>query len=68
MSLPFNMLSRLVIAFLPRSKSLFNSWMQSPSPVILETKKLKCVTVSIISPSVPHLDAMILVLNGLVLS
>ena len=52
MSLPLNMLSRLVIAFLPRSKRLFISWMQSPSAVILEPKKIKSVTVSIVSPSI----------------
>ena len=52
MSLLFNMLSRLVIAFLPRSKRLFISWMQSPSAVILEPKKIKSVTVSIVSPSI----------------
>ena len=50
MSLLFNMLSRLVIAFLPRSKRLLISWLQSPSAVILEPKKIKSVTVSIISP------------------
>ena len=54
MSLLFNMLSKLVIAFLPRSKHLLNSWLQSPSAVILEPKKIKCVTVSIVS----HLFAM----------
>ena len=52
MSLLFNMLSRLVITFLPRSKRLLISWLQSPSPVILESKKIKSVTVSIISPSI----------------
>ena len=52
MSLLFNMLSRLVIAFLPRSKCLLISWLQSPSAVILETKKTKSVTVSIVSPSI----------------
>ena len=50
MSLLFNMLSRLVIAFLPRSKCLLISWLQSPSAVILEPKKIKSVTVSIVSP------------------
>ena len=45
MPLLFNMLSRLVTAFLPRSKSLFISWLQSPSAVILEPKKIKSVTV-----------------------
>ena len=54
MSLLFNMLSRLVIAFLPRSKCLLISWPQSPSVVILETKKIKTVTVSIVA----HLFAM----------
>ena len=54
MSLLFNMLSRLVIAFLPRSKHLLISWLQSPSVVILEPKKLKSVTVSIVSPSICH--------------
>ena len=52
MSLLFNMLSGLVIAFLPRSKRLLISWLQSPSAVILETKKIKSVTVSIVSPSI----------------
>ena len=52
MSLLFNMLSRLVIAFLPRSKHLLISWLQSPSAVILESKKITSVTVSIVSPSV----------------
>ena len=65
MSLLYNMLSRLVIAFLPRSKRLLISWLQSPSAVILEPPKIKSVTVSIVSPSVCHevmgLDAMILV-------
>ena len=65
MSLLFNMLSRLVIAFLPKSKCLLMSWLQSPSAVILEPKKIKSVTVSPYSPSVCHevmgLDAMILV-------
>ena len=62
MSLLFNMLSTLVIIFLPRSKCLLISWMQSPSAVILEHKKIKSATVS---PSICHevmgLDAMILV-------
>ena len=53
MSLLF-MLSRLVITFLPRSKHLLISWLQSPSAVILEPKKVKSVTVSTFSPSVPH--------------
>ena len=46
----FNMLSRLVIAFLPRSKHLLISWLHSPSVVIFESKKIKSVTVSIVSP------------------
>ena len=50
----FNMLSRLVIAFLPRSKCLLMSWLQSPSPVILELKIIKSVTVSTVSPSICH--------------
>ena len=50
MSLLFNMLSRLVIAFLPRSKCLLISWLQSPSAVTLEPKKIKPLTVSIVSP------------------
>ena len=54
MSLLFNMLSRLVIAFLPRSKCLLISWLQSPSAVILKSKKMKPVTVSIVSPSICH--------------
>ena len=65
MSLLFNMLSRFVIAFLPRNKHLLISWLQSPSAVILEPKKIKSVSVSIVSPSICHemmgLDAMILV-------
>ena len=65
MFLLFNMLSRLVIAFLPRSKHLLLSWLQSPSVVILEPKKIKFLTVSIVSPSVCYEvmgpDAMILV-------
>ena len=65
MSLLFNMLSRLVITFLPRSKRLLISWLQSPSAVIVEPPKIKSVTVSIASPSICHevmgLDAMILV-------
>ena len=54
MSLLFNMLSRFVIAFLPRSKHLLMSWLQLPSAVILEPKKIKSVTVSIVSPSICH--------------
>ena len=53
MSLLFNMLFRLVIAFLPRSQRLLISWLQSPSAVILEPKKIKSVTVSIVSSSMP---------------
>ena len=64
-SLLFNMLFRLVIAFLPRSRHLLTSWLQSPSAVILEPKKIKSVTVCIVSPSIcPEVmgpDAMILV-------
>ena len=52
MSLLFNMLSRLVITFLPRSKCILISWLQSPSAVILEPKIIKSVTVSIVSPSI----------------
>ena len=52
MSLLFNMLSRLVIAFLPRNKHLLISWLQSPSAVILEPKKVKSVTISSVSPSI----------------
>ena len=54
MSLLFNMLSRLVIAFLPRSKHLLISWLQSPSAVILEPQNIKPVTVYIVSPSICH--------------
>jgi len=65
MSLLFNMFSRFVIAFLSRSKRLLISWLQPPSSVILKPKKIKSVTVSIVSPSIYHevmrLDAMILV-------
>ena len=65
MSLLFNMLSRLTITFLPRSKHLLISWVQSPSAVILEPRKIKSATVSTVSPSICHevmgLDAMILV-------
>ena len=64
-SLLFNMLSRLVIAFLPRSMGLFISWLQLPSAMILEPKKIKSGTVSFVSPSVCHEvmgpDAMIFV-------
>ena len=54
MSLFFNMLSRLVITFLPRSKRLLISWLQSPSVVILEPKKIKSDTVSTVSPIICH--------------
>ena len=54
MLLLFNMLSRLVIAFLPRSKHLLISWLRLPSAVILEPKKIKSLTVSIVSPSICH--------------
>ena len=54
MSLLLNMLSRLVIAFFPRSKCLLVSWLQSPSAVILEPKNVKSLTVSIVSPSIWH--------------
>ena len=54
MSLLFNMLSRLVVIFLPRSKCLLISWLQSPSAVILEPKKIKSDTVSTVSPSISH--------------
>ena len=65
MSLLFNTLPRLVIAFLPRSKHLLISWLQLPSAIILEPKKIKSLTVSIVSPficrEVMGLDATILV-------
>ena len=65
MSMLFNMLCRFVIAFLPRRKHLLISWLQSPSAVILEPKKIKSVTVSIVYQSIYHEvmgpDAMILV-------
>ena len=65
MSLLFDTLSSFVIVFLPRSKHLLISWLQSLSAVILELKKIKSVTVSIVSPSICHevmgLDVMILV-------
>ena len=64
-SLLFNMLSRLVIAYLPRSKCLLISWLQSPSAVILEPPKIMSITVSIVSPSICHEvmgpDAMIFI-------
>ena len=65
MSLLFNTLSRFIIAFLPRSKHLLISWLQSPSAVILEPQIIKSLTVSIVPPSICHEvmgpDAMILV-------
>ena len=65
MSLLFNMLSRFVIPFLPRSKGFLILWLQSLSAMILEPKKIKSVTISMVSPSICHdimgLDAMILV-------
>ena len=65
MSLLFNMLSRLVITSLPRSKRLLISWLQSPSAVSLEPPKIKSDTVSTVSPSISHevmgKDAMIFV-------
>ena len=65
MSVLFNMLSRLVITFFPRSKRLLISWLQSPSAVILEPPKIKSLTVSTVSPFIYHEvmgpDAMILV-------
>ena len=64
-SLLLNMLSRLIIGFLPRSKYILISWLQSPSAVILEPRKIKSATVSIVSPFICHEvmgpDAMILV-------
>ena len=65
MSLLFNMLPRLVINFLPRSKCLLISWLQSPSAVIVEPPEIKSATVSTVFPSIYHevmgLDTMILV-------
>ena len=62
MSLLFNMLSRLVITFLPRSKHLLISWLQSPSAVILEPRQIKSASLSTVSPSIRHevmgLDAL----------
>ena len=69
MSLLFIMLSRFVIAFLARSKRLLISWLQSPSPVILKPKKIKSLTVSIVSSSIYHevmgLDVVLLAYYGL---
>ena len=68
MSLLFDMLSRLVIAFLPRRKHLLISWLQSPSGVILEPQKIKSDTVSTVSPSISYEvmgpDAMIFIFLG----
>ena len=65
MSVLYSMLSRFVIAFLPRSRHLLILWLQSPSAVILKPKKMKSVTVSIVSPSIGHEeigpDAMIFI-------
>ena len=65
MAVLFNMLSRLVITFLPRSKHLLISWLQSPSAMILEPKKIKSDTVSTVFPSISHEvmgpDAMIFI-------
>ena len=65
MSLLFSTLSRFIIAFHPRSKCLLISWLQSPSAVILEPKKIKSLTVSVVYPSIGHEvmgpDAMMLV-------
>ena len=71
LSLLFNMLSRLVITFLPRGKHLLISWLQSPSAVILEPRKIKSDTVSTVPPSISHEvmgpDAMILVFRGMLI-
>ena len=64
MSLLFNMLSRLVITFLPRSKRLLISWLQSPSAVILEPPQIKSATVSTVSPSICHEVARVLKWRG----
>ena len=61
MSLLFNTLSRLIITFLPKSKRVFISWLQSPSAVILEPRKIKLATMSTVSPSICH------ELNGLII-
>ena len=72
MSLLLNVLSRLVITFLPKSKHLLISWLQSPSAVILEPKKIKSGTVSTVSPSISHEvmgpDAMIFIFKCWALS
>ena len=71
MSLLFNTLSRLVTAFLPRSKHLLISWLQSPSAMILEPRKIKSDTVSTVFPSISHEvvgpDAMIFVFSPYVI-
>ena len=64
MSLLLNMLSRLVITFLPRNKRLLISWLQSPSAVILEPPKIKSATVSTVSPSICHEVARVLKWRG----
>ena len=64
-SLLFNMLSRLVITFLPRSEHLLISWLQSPSAVILEPRKIKSDTVSTVSPSISH---VVMGLDGMIFS
>ena len=63
MSLLFNMLSRLVITFLPRSRRLLILWLQSPSTVTWEPQKIKSDTVSTVSPSIPHEVKLCLALN-----
>ena len=63
LSLVFNMLSRLVIAFLPRRKHILISWLQSPSAVILDPPKIKSVTVSTVSPSICHEEKWVEDLN-----
>ena len=72
MSLLFNMLSRLFITFLPRSKCLLISWLQLPSAVILEPREIKSVTVSTVFPSICHEamgpDAVILTNTGMVIA
>ena len=67
MSLLFNMLSRLVTTFLPRSKRLLISWLQSPSAVILEPRKIKCDTVSTVSPVSPSICHEVMGLDGMIL-
>ena len=70
MSLLFNMLSRFVIVFLPRTKRLLISWLQSPSAVILEPKKIKSITVSTFPSSIfnevmgPHAKMLVFILEG----